>query len=120
MSFQQVHVGKVKLNGLAGIRHHLLDRDKVRTNPDIDLARSHLNHPIENLSPENLASRVRQRISKLQVKRKPRLDAVGLEDVIVSATGDFLLNSDEETRRQYFSDALHFFQRLYGSENVMY
>lgn len=120
MSFQQVHAGKVKLNGLAGIRHHLLDRDKVRTNPDIDLARSHLNQPIENLSPENLTARVRQRISQLHLKRKPRLDAVGLEDVVVSATGDFLLNSNEETRQQYFSDALHFFQRHYGSENVMY
>ena len=120
MSFQQVHVGKVKLNGIAGIRHHLLDRDKVRTNPDIDLARSHMNHPIENLSPENLAARVRQRISQLHLKRKPRLDAVGLEDVIVSATGDFFFNSNEETRQHYFSDALHFFQHLYGSENVMY
>lgn len=120
MSYQQVHAGKIKLNGLGGIRHHLLDRDKVRTNPDIDLSRSHLNHSIENLSPDNLTSRVRQRISQLHLKRKPRLDAVGLEDVIVSATGDFMLNSDEETRQQYFSDALHFFQRHYDSENVMY
>lgn len=120
MSYQQVHAGKIKLNGLGGIRHHLLDRDKVRTNPDIDLSCSHLNHSIENLAPDNLASHVRQRISQLHLKRKPRLDAVGLEDVIVSATGDFMLNSDEETRQQYFSDALHFFQQHYGDENVMY
>lgn len=120
MSYQQVHAGKIKLNGLGGIRHHLLDRDKVRTNPDINLSRSHLNHSIENLTPDNLTNRVRQRISQLHLKRKPRLDAVGLEDVIVSATGDFMLNSTEETRQQYFFDALHFFQRHYGSENVMY
>ena len=120
MSYQQVHAGKIKLNGLGGIRHHLLDRDKVRTNPDIDLSRSHLNHSIENLVPDNLASRVRRRISQLHLKRKPRSDAVGLEDIIVSATGDFMLNTNEETRQQYFSDALHFFQRHYGTENVMY
>ena len=53
MSYQQLHAGKVKLNGLAGIRHHLLDRKRVKTNPDIDLTRSHLNHSIEDLSPQN-------------------------------------------------------------------
>ena len=120
MRYQQVHAGKIKLNGLGGIHHHLLDRDKVRTNPDIDLSRSHLNHSVENLSPDNLVARIRQRISQLHLKRKPRLDAVGLEDVIVSATGDFMLNTDEETRQRYFSNALHFFQQYYGTENVMY
>ena len=63
MSYQQLHAGKVKLNGLAGIRHHLLDRERVKTNPDIDLTRSHLNHSIEDLSPQNLISDVRLRIS---------------------------------------------------------
>lgn len=47
MSYQQLHAGKVKLNGLDGIRHHLLDRERVKTNPDIDLSRSILNHSIE-------------------------------------------------------------------------
>ena len=35
MSYQQLIAGKVKLNGLAGIQHHLLDRDRVKTNPNI-------------------------------------------------------------------------------------
>ena len=120
MSYQQLHAGKVKLNGLAGIRHHLLDRERVQTNPDIDLARSQLNHPIEGLSPENLIRDVRLRLKQLQLKRKPRTDAVGLEDFIVGASADFMLQLSEEKREQYFSDALHFFQRHYGKENVMY
>ena len=120
MSFQQLIAGKVKLNGLAGIRHHLLDRERVQTNPDIDLARSQLNHPIEGLSPENLIRDVRLRLKQLQLKRKPRTDAVGLEDFIVGASADFMLQLSEEKREQYFSDALHFFQRHYGKENVMY
>ena len=120
MSYQQLHVGKVKLNGLAGIRHHLLDRDRVKTNPDIDLMRSHLNHSIENLSPENLISETRQRIKQLQLKRKPRIDAVGLMDIIVGTSVDFMLQLDEDKREQYFRDSLHFFQNRYGKENVMY
>ena len=120
MSYQQLHAGKVKLNGLAGIRHHLLDRQRVKTNPDIDLTRSHLNHSIENLSPENLISDVHQRINQLNLKRKPRIDAVGLEDIIIGASADFMLKLGADKREQYFSDALHFFQNRYGKENVMY
>lgn len=120
MSYQQLHVGKVKLNGLAGIQHHLLNRERVKTNPNIDLTRSHLNHSIDDLSPTNLVSRVRQRIKQLHLKRKPRTDAVGLMDVIVGASVDFMLQLGEDTREQYFKDALHFFQLRYGKENVAY
>ena len=103
-----------------GIQHHMLDRDRVKTNPDIDLSRSHLNHCIENLSPENLNSRVKARIKQLNLKKRPRSDAVGLEDIVVKASQDFMLNADAEIRENYFSDALHFFQERYGKENVMY
>ena len=120
MSYQQIHAGKIKLNGLAGIRHHLLDRERVKTNPDIDLTRSHLNHSIENLSPENLISEVRQRIKQLNLKRKPRTDAVGIEDIIIGASADFMLQLGADKREKYFTDALHFFQNRYGKENVMY
>ena len=120
MAYQQVIAKKVKLNGLMGIQHHMLDRDRVKSNPDIDLSRSHLNYFIENLSPENLNSRVKARIKQLNLKKRPRSDAVGLEDIVVKASQDFMLNADAEIRENYFSDALHFFQERYGKENVMY
>ena len=120
MSFQQLIAGKVKLNGLAGIQHHLIDRDRVKTNPNIDLSRSKLNYSIEDLSPEHLIHRVKQRIKQLNLKKRPRSDAVGIEDIIVSASADFMLSLDAQTREQYFKDALYFFQRRYGKENVMY
>ena len=120
MSYQQLHAGKVKLNGLVGIRHHLLDRQRVKTNPNIDLSRSHLNHCIEELTPDRLNSRVNSRIKQLRLKKKPRSDAVGLEDIIISASADFMLTLDATLREQYFTDSLHFFQQHYGKENVMY
>ena len=120
MSYQQLHAGKVKLNGLTGIRHHLIDRERVKTNPNIDLSRSNLNHSIEDLSPDNLIRNVRQRIKQLHLKRKPRIDAVGLEDIIIGASYDFMLKLGTDKREQYFTDALHFFQNRYGKENVMY
>ena len=120
MAYQQLHAGKVKLNGLAGIQHHLIDRDKVKTNPDIDLFRSALNHPIEGLNPEHLVKRVNQRIKNLNLKRKPRSDAVAIEDIIIGASVDFMSQLGTEKQQKYFSDALHFFQNRYDKDNVMY
>ncbi len=120
MSFQQVIAGKVKLNGLGGIRRHLQERQRVKTNPNIDLSRSYLNHCIEELTPDHLNSRVNSRIKQLGLKKKPRSDAVGLEDIIISASSEFMLTADATLREQYFTDALHFFQNRYGKENVMY
>ena len=120
MSFQKLIAKKIKLNGLGGIRHHMLDRDRVKTNPDIDLTRSNLNFCFDNLSPAHLESRVNQRIKSLNLKKHPRSDAVGLEDFVISASADFILNLDSQTRQNYFLDSLHFFQKRYGKENVMY
>ena len=120
MAFQQLIAKKIKLNGLMGIQHHMLDRDRVKTNPDIDLSRSHLNYFIENLTAENLNSRVKARIKQINLKKRPRSDAVSLEDIVVKASQDFMLNAEAETREQYFADALHFLQNRYGKENVMY
>ena len=120
MSYQQVIASKVKLNGIMGMQHHLLDRDRVKTNPDIDLTRSRLNYFIEGLTAENLNSRVKARIKQLNLKKRPRSNAVGLEDIVIKASPDFMLNVDAETRENYFTDALHFLQHRYGKENVMY
>ena len=120
MSFQQVIAGKVKLNGLGGIRRHMAERQRVKTNPNIDLSRSHLNYCIDGLTPDNLTHRVNERIKELKLKKKPRSDAVGLEDIIISASANFMLNLDPQTRENYFRDSLHFIQERYGKENVMY
>ena len=120
MAFQFVGVAKVKLNGLTGIRRHHQERERVKSNPNIDLSRSHLNYCIEGLTPDNLNTRVRSRIKQLNLKKHPRSDAVGIMDIVVSASSDFMLDIDIEQREQYFADALHFFQNRYGKENVMY
>lgn len=120
MSYQQVIAGKVKLNGLGGIRRHMAERERVKTNPDIYLSRSHLNFCIDDLTPEKLEKRVHARIKQLNLKKKPRSDAVGLEDIIIGASVDFMNNLDPHTREQYFTDALQFMQKRYGKENVMY
>ena len=118
MSYQQLIAGKVKLNGLEGIRRHLQERERVKTNPNIDLSRSHLNYCIEDLTPDHLSQRVKERIAQLHLKKRPRSDAVGIEDIIVSASVDFMLQLDCDAREQYFRDSLHFFQNRYKKQKA--
>ena len=120
MAFQFIGVAKVKLNGLTGIRRHHQERERVKSNPNIDLSRSHLNYCIEGLTPDNLNARVYSRIKQLNLKKHPRSDAVGIMDIVVSASSEFMLALGADKREQYFSDSLHFFQNRYGKENVMY
>ena len=120
MAYQHLIAIKVKLNGLGGYRKDIMRQFKVKKNPNIDLSRSHLNYCIEDLAPDHLSRRVKERISQLHLKKRPRSDAVGIEDIIVSASVDFMLQLDCDTREQYFRDSFHFFQRRYGKENVMY
>ena len=108
MAFQQIIAGKVKLNGIGGIRRHLQERERVKTNPDIDLTRSHLNFCIDDLTPDHLVSRVNSRIKQLNLKKHPRSDAVGLEDIIVGASSDFMLQIGSDKQKQYFSERYTF------------
>lgn len=118
MSFQVVHAGKVKKGGLGGMCSHLLKRDKVKTNPDIDLSLSQYNYNLLG-DPHHLERDVNRRIKELQLKRL-RKDAVILEDVIVGASQCWMLNHSKEERDTYFKAALRFFQNRYGKENVIY
>ncbi len=118
MSFQVVHCGKVKKGGLGGMRSHLTKRDKVKTNPDIDLSLSQYNYNLLG-DPHHLERDVNRRIKELQLKRL-RKDAVILEDVIVGASQCWMLNHSKEERDTYFKAALRFFQNRYGKENVIY
>ena len=65
MAFQFIGVAKIKLNGLTGIRRHHQKRERVKSNSNIDLTRSHLNYCIEGLTADNLNSRVKTRIKEL-------------------------------------------------------
>jgi len=110
MYFQHLQAKKVKLNDLATMQHYLITQE----------SQSEMNHSIEDLSPAKLSSRVKARITQLHLKRRPRSDAVGIEDIMVGTSAEFMQNMGMDLRERYFSDALHFFQNYYGKENVLY
>lgn len=77
-----------------------------------------LNHYIDDLDVQNLSARVKKRISKL--KNIVRTGAIGLEEIKVGASEEFMKKTEIEEQEQYFKDALHFIQEYYSKENVMY
>lgn len=107
MFFQHLYAKKVKLTDLPSMQRQLNRH-------------ANTNHALEELTPMQLNRRVKERIAQLHLKRRPRSDAVGIEDFIVGTSPEFMQNAKVELREQYFLDALHFFQARYGKENVMY
>jgi len=110
MYFQHLQAKKVKLNDLATMQHYLITQE----------SQSDMNHSIEDLSPAKLSSRVKARIAQLHLKKRPRWDSIGIEDIMVSPSEEFMDKVELCFREQYFQDSLHFFQSRYGKENVMY
>jgi len=118
MNHQELRFRGIKLNELGAMQSYLTENGKK--NADADLSLSYMNHAIENLSPEELESRVTDRIAQLHLKKRPRWDSIGIEDILVSPSEEFMDNVELCFREQYFQDSLHFFQARYGKENVMY
>ena len=118
MNHQELRFRGIKLKDLGAMQSYLTEHTKK--NPDADLSLSYMNHTIENLSPEELESRVTDRIAQLNLKKRPRWDSIGIEDILVSPSEEFMDSVELCFREQYFQDSLHFFQSRYGKENVMY
>ena len=61
MNHQELRFRGIKLNELGAMQSYLTEHGKK--NADVDLSLSYMNHAIENLSPEELESRVTDRIA---------------------------------------------------------
>lgn len=118
MNRNELRLRGIKLNDLAAMESYLTEPTKK--NPNVDLSLSYMNHAIENLSPAQLENRVADRIAGLKLKKRPRWDSIGVEDILVSSSEEFMDKIEMSLREQYFQDTLHFFKTRYGKENVMY
>ena len=113
MNHQELRLRGIKLQDLGTMQSYLTEHTKK--NPDADLSLSYMNHAIENLSSEQLESRVTDRIAQLHLKKRPRWDSIGIEDILVSPSEEFMDKVELCFREEYFQDSLHFFQSRYCS-----
>lgn len=105
--------------GIGGIRSHMRREHESHTNPDIDYGKSSLNYSIQ-CGAEHLEKRINQRISELNLKRRPRKDAVRLLDFVVTASPDDMRRFSSGQRQEFFQKSLDFLKKEYGSQNLMY
>lgn len=118
MSKCAVHMMKHDRGAVSGIQSHVNREHEPKTNRDIDPTRTALNyHLIE--PPVSYHKAIKQRIDELPLKRAVRKDAVLMCSFIVSSDKGFFDGLSLEQQRDFFSDAVKFFQNRYGTENVI-
>jgi hypothetical protein len=112
------HVEKFQAGALGRVCDHFerraeLDHGYEREN--IDNSRSWLNY---NLAPQRPVSQVEfinERIDSLNLKRRPRKDAVRMCDCVITMPRSF----DPSRQREFFNAAYAFLAQRYGAENVV-
>lgn len=112
------HVEKFQAAALGRVCDHFerraeLDHGYRREN--IDNERSWLNY---NLAPQRSVSQVEfinDRIDSLNLKRRPRKDAVRMCDCVITMPRSF----DPGRQREFFNAAYAFLSQRYGAENVV-
>lgn len=112
------HVEKFQAAALGRVCDHFerraeLDHGYKREN--IDNERSWLNY---NLAPQRPVSQVEfinERIDSLNLKRRPRKDAVKMCDCVITMPRSF----DPSRQREFFDAAYAFLAQRYGAENVV-
>ena len=118
MSKCVLHMMKHDRGAVSGIQSHVNREHEPRTNRDIDATKTELNyHLIE--PPVSYHKAIKQRVEALNMKRAVRKDAVLMCSFIVSSDKGFYDRLSQEQQRDFFSDAVKFFQNRYGAENVI-
>ena len=115
-----VHGQKSQGQGLGGIRNHMMRTGESRTNPDIDAGRSPQNWDVDGMTAAHLERRINERIRSLNLKNKPRRDAVRLVTVLVTASKEAMEAMGQENARAYLTDAARWLSERFGRENAMY
>ena len=112
-----LRIEKRKMGSVTRINnHHERLKEKYKSNPDVDLERTHLNYHL--VQPEGkYREKVLERIEEVGAKR--RKDSVVLQDVLITASPDWIDAKSYEEQVEYFDHAFDFIANRYGKENVL-
>lgn len=123
MSYQVIHMQKVKGTAVGGIEIHAerLREGVSHSNPDIDWSLTHMNYQLHAPALQahgTYARRIDDRLRALGVTRI-RKDAVKLCGFIVSSDSDFFDTLTPKARKEFFEQSYNFFAERYGKENIL-
>ena len=112
-----MRIEKRKLGAVGRIgKHNERMKLEYKSNPDIDLERTHLNYHLVQPT-DTYRKMVLQRIGDTGARM--RKDSVVLQDCFIGATPEWIRNKPPEIIREYFETALNFFEKTFGKENII-
>src|SRR5699024_2967886 len=92
-----------------------------RTNEDIDRERTHENHELKNDKNVDNDEGVKEIIESQTIgTRKPRKDAVLVNELLVTADRDCFDRLDESAKKLFFEESYKLFSERYGKQNIAY
>ena len=116
-SFAILRIEKRKLGSVTPINnHHERLKEKYKSNEDIDPERTHLNYHL--VEPEGkYREKALERIEEVGAKR--RKDSVVMQDVLITASPDWIDAKSYEEQVEYFDHAFEFIANRYGRDNIL-
>lgn len=112
------HVEKFQAAALGRMCGHYERRAEIDhgyKRENIDNERSWLNYNLGPQRPESQVEFINKRIDSLNLKRRPRKDAVRMCDCVITMPKSF----DQSRQREFFNAAYAFLAQRYGAENVV-
>lgn len=112
------HVEKFQAAALGRMCGHYERRAEIDhgyKRENIDNERSWLNYNLGPQRPESQVEFINERIDSLNLKRRPRKDAVRMCDCVITMPRSF----DPSRQREFFDAAYAFLAQRYGAENVV-
>ena len=116
-NFAILRIEKRKLGSVTHLNnHHERLKEKYKSNEDIDPERTHLNYHL--VEPEGkYRQKALERIEEVGAKR--RKDSVVMQDVLITASPDWIDAKSYDEQVEYFIHAFDFISDRYGRENIL-
>lgn len=112
-----LRIEKRKMGSVTPINnHHERLKEKYKSNEDIDPERTHLNYHLVKLEGK-YRQKVLDGIEEVGAKRLK--DSVVLQDVLITATPEWIDAKSYEEQVEYFDHAFDFIAKRYGRDNIL-
>ena len=117
MPYAIMRISKCKLGAVTRIeKHHERKKDAYKSNPDIDVSKSHNNFHIKD-PPDSYRKLIRKRIE--EVGCRTRKDSVVMQDSICTASPEFFQGKTSRETEDFFRLAYKFYVKKFGEENIL-
>jgi len=117
MAYAIMRINKCKPSAVGGLqKHHEREKEKYKSNPDIDLTRSHDNFHLK-APPVSYKAFIKERIQEEGCK--VRKDSVVMQDSICTASPEFFQGRSLSDISQFFRWAYKFYAETFGEKNII-